>query len=111
MRVNMLSRFVGFPCTDKQLRTRALEQELALAQNNAEWSRNELSRERESAAKSRAELVNRAVQAESSRDVAEKARASSAAQLSQAEQILRETQSRYTDAVHAMAELLSLIHI
>ena len=105
MRVNMLSRFVGFPCTDKQLRTRALEQELALAQNNAEWSRNELSRERESAAKSRAELVNRAVQAESSRDVAEKARASSAAQLSQAEQILRETQSRYTDAVHAMAEL------
>ena len=82
-----------------------MEQELALAQNNAEWSRNELSRERESAAKSRAELVNRAVQAESSRDVAEKARASSAAQLSQAEQILRETQSRYTDAVHAMAEL------
>ena len=46
-----------------KLRTRSLEQGLALAQNDAEWAHTELTREREAHATTRADLYSRAVQA------------------------------------------------
>ena len=88
-----------------KLRTRALEQGLALAQNDAEWAHTELTREREAHATTRADLYSRAAQAEAAREMAEQERTSAAAQLAQAERLLTEAQTRHADAIHTNSEL------
>ncbi|WFD27103.1 Protein mlp1 [Malassezia nana] len=88
-----------------KFRTHTLEQEVALAQKEAEWARTELAREHEAAAKTRADLHTRLVQAESERSLATQARESSAEQLIQVERLLTDTQARHSEATHTIAEL------
>ena len=68
---------------------RALEQELALAQQDGAWVRDELSREQTANARARSELHARVTHAEAELDLAHKARAAASAQLARTEELLR----------------------
>lgn len=88
-----------------QIRMHALEQELALSQKDAEWTRQALAKERETAAAARAELYARASQAEASKELAEQARSTSAAQLAHAERLLTESQLKVSETTRTITEL------
>ena len=83
---------------------RALEQELALAQQDGAWVRDELSREQTANARARSELHARVTHAEAELDLAHKARAAASAQLARTEELLRDTQHRLTEAAAELAD-------
>ncbi|WFD29989.1 Protein mlp1 [Malassezia sp. CBS 17886] len=91
--------------TTTRFKTRALEQELALSRQDAQWAREELSREHASAAETRAELHARLMHAEAERDLADQERAAAAAQLTRMERVLADTQAKHLGATDRIAEL------
>ncbi|WFD03235.1 Protein mlp1 [Malassezia obtusa] len=88
-----------------KFKTRALEQQLAIARQDTEWARKELAKEHEASAAARAELTARLTRAETALELATQERSSTVSQLAHTERALSDVQARHAEATSRLTQL------